>query len=385
MRRIKIGIIGAGALSEWGILPTIVGPEAMAPPDEGAWWSRRPSTNAKINWQPSVRPEVVAIAEPDETRRARLAAMFRIAAQYSNARTMLTENALDVVMCEELSGINAPDLIADMATRGAKYLWLGSVPAASSSEALELAYWANAHGVSVWCSRPTPRAAAHRAALQLIKRGEIGDITALTLRWSTPFCSTRESEPMLSSATFAALDLLMTCAGSAPTTTMLRESKSTSHLWLGFASGAAASAVFASADNWNTPLPRLEICGTQGRFLVCEAGRRMGFFQPHEAARWIEPPGLASHVSSSNVVGLGEDIKAFLAECTEQKSEVDNSDWLHVARVLALGEAAQSSLDSATLAEVPTLRFEMALRESRNGVSTPTRPVTSPLILPLHT
>jgi predicted dehydrogenase len=383
MRRIRIGIIGAGASSEWGILPALLGPDAISPPDSGAWWSRRPVGSTSIRWQAPFRPDVVALCEADEERRARVGGTFRLATQYSSARAMLQENSLDAVFCESALHEEPIELVAQMARCGAKYLWLDGAPAASGGEAIELAHWAAAHGVRLWCGRAMRRAAAHRAAIQIVKRGEIGDVTALALRWSTPFCSVPEADAELRSATFAALDLLVACAGVAPQTALLTEAKSTSHLWLGFTGGSAASAVFASADNWNAALPRLEICGTQGRYLLCEGGRRMGFFLPHEAARWIEPPSLAPHISHSNLNGLAEDIKRFLAECVEDAGPVNNADWLEVARVLAAMEAACESLPTGIPAPLETLKFEMApaAATGRNG-STSGAP--SSLTLPLN-
>jgi predicted dehydrogenase len=259
------------------------------------------------------------------------------------------------------------------------------LPAPSASEALELAHWAAAHGVRLWCARSARHAAAHRAAIGLVKRGEIGDVTALSLRWSTPFCAAPETEADLRSATFAALDLLLACAGATPVTAYLSEAKSTSHLWLGFASGATATAIFASADNWNASLPRLEICGTQGRFLVCEAGRRMGFFQPHEAARWIEPPGLATHVSSANTSGLAEDIKLFLGDCASNNTAPENIEWLEVGRILAAMEAARQSLETGAPVALEKLRFDTGTRCTRSTPRAPSTPSASPtLTLPLN-
>lgn len=384
MRRIRIGIIGGNAWSEWGILPVLFGPDASAPPDEGAWWSRRPTASAGIRWQAPYRAEVLALCESDEEKRARIAATYRIAAQYSDVQTMLRENSLDAIFCEDASSQNLPELVAAMARAGAKSLWLGGAPAPTAAEALELAHWAAAYGVRVWCARNVRRAAAHRAALQLVKRGEIGDVTALSLRWSTPFCPAPDADCAARAATFAALDLLLACAGGTPVNCLLSEAKSTSHLWLQFAGGATATAIFASGDNWNSPLPRLEICGTQGRFLVCEAGRRMGFFQPHEAARWIEPPGLAAHISAANVNGLAEDIKAFLGECASQESKPDNADWLEVARVLASGEAALRARETNQVAQVERLHFPDNQNPNNNNTRSASTPAaTAPLTLPL--
>jgi hypothetical protein len=112
----------------------------------------------------------------------------------------------------------------------------------------------------------------------------------------------------------------------------------------------------------------------------------MGFFQPHEAARWIEPPGLAAHVSSANVNGVAEDIKAFLTECAG-KAEPDNTDWLEVARVLAVGQAAVRARETGQVVPVERLHFsdgQSAQGGARNGSAVGSTPASGvPLTLPL--
>ena len=87
------------------------------------------------------------------------------------------------------------------------------------------------------------------------------------------------------------------------------------NVWLRLADGVTATALFAGAESWSAPLPRLEVCGTQGRWLVCEAGRRLWLHQPRETAHLLEPPGMIAHVTAANVLGVAEDLKAFLAAC----------------------------------------------------------------------
>jgi hypothetical protein len=111
----------------------------------------------------------------------------------------------------------------------------------------------------------------------------------------------------------------------------------------------------------------------------------MGFFQSHEATRWIEPPSLAPHISHSNLNGLAEDIKQFLAECVEDAGQMDNADWLEVARVLAAMEAACESLQTGAPALLEALKFEVASAAvARSGCIRSTSGVTPDLTLPLN-
>jgi hypothetical protein len=116
----------------------------------------------------------------------------------------------------------------------------------------------------------------------------------------------------------------------------------------------------------------------------------MGFFQPHEAARWIEPPGLAPHISSANTNGFAEDIKLFLADCASGNSASgaaapENIEWLEIGRILAAMEAASQSLSSGAPVPLEKLRFDTGTRGTRSTPRAPSTPVASPtLTLPLN-
>ena len=84
MRRMRVAIIGAGTLTEHAILPVLSGPDGIAPPDNGAWWSRRVSSHIDIAYQPPARPEIVALCDSDATRLERVGQMARIAARFAD-------------------------------------------------------------------------------------------------------------------------------------------------------------------------------------------------------------------------------------------------------------------------------------------------------------
>ena len=141
------------------------------------------------------------------------------------------------------------------------------------------------------------------------------------------------------------------------------------NFWWKMSGGATATLFLGAADAWNAPWPHLEIIGTQGRSLVCQAGRRVGLLVPREATRWWEPPGLAPHVSAANIAGLGEDIKAFLATCVGTAPLVGAETVLgEPGRALTLCQAAQDALQSG----------EMQFLTARPWQTAPTAPQPTP-------
>jgi predicted dehydrogenase len=427
MRRIRIGIIGAGAATEWSILPVLSGPDIMAPPDTGAWWGRRAPSTSDIYYQAPARPEVVALADEDGARAQRVANLARVRGVYSDWRAMLREVELDAVLCTASPHVAAEVAVA--AGAAVKWLWLAGPPAGSAAAALQLARDLQGRTLCVWCSRALRRAVAHRGAWRLIERGHIGAVAALALRWGAPLHNEerRESSQALPStqdatdaphlaSSYAALDLLLHFAAGSHRRerdndeVLVDESASANgarvvadefggatNVWLRLADGVTATALFSGAESWSAPLPRLEVCGTQGRWLVCEAGRRMWLHQPRETAHLLEPPGMIAHVTAANVMGVAEDLKAFLAACAGesdvssmrhqpgQSESREPSLWSAVGP-LALLEAINAALHSGepahvqVLEPVPSLSVGLA---SADGAPRPTATLPSTLPLPL--
>ena len=361
MQRIRIGVLGSGPSVEWAILPTLLGPDAVAPPDIGAWWSRRPAPTGDIRYQAPADPQIVALCDAGEARKIgakvspRLDALgrqSRAATLYCDVLQMLREAALDVLFVGENSGWDAADLVALVArTPGVAqgvaapaWLWIEGPPARSIPELNAFARAAREGKPALWMALPLRRAAAHRAARRLIERDAIGNVTALQARFPFSLDEARFGEA------YAAFDVMLSffAASQAPRAVWAtRHSEGVAQLLLSLAGGATISALFCAGDTWNAPLPRLEICGTQGRFLVCEAGRRLSHYVPREGARLWEPPGLAAHVSGANLSGYGEDIKAFLSVCADNPAPFNAERALDdAARALGVWEAVLQSLET---------------------------------------
>lgn len=413
MRRLRIGIIGAGALTEWALLPALSGPDALSPPDTGAWWGRRPGAHAEIHYQAPALPDVAAICDADAGRARRVGEAGRVRAVYSDWRQMLREVPLDALFCACGPDTTAEVLLAMRGDLGPRHVWVDGPPAACAQAATDLekllAPSVSGRHLQLWCARPLRQAAAHRAAWRLLERGAAGPVSALSLRWGAGLF--RPRDPAANGATkpltpdgeralassFAAIDLLLAFAApigkdekigwdvsAAPVAVCGSERNGAATLWMHFADGSAATALFASAENWSSPLPRLEIVGTEGRSIVCEGGRRLWLHEPREAARLLEPPGLAAQISAANSVGVSEDVKAFLA-WSVAKSRAEQSarrPALEGAiRVLRVLEAVGESLRSGRIVEVEPSGPRAALQETEPVVEPATPPVMATLPL----
>ena len=364
MQRVRIAIIGSSAAVEWAILPVLSGPDALSPPDSGAWWSRRPAPGGDIRYQAPAAPEIVALCEapperewgrgaPISPRLRAMARAARVSATYPDPLALLREVPLDALLLAEPETFS-PAAIAALAASspGAKngvsaprWLWIDGPPARSSGD---LNAWARAvagRNPAVWMAAPLKRAAAHRAARRLLERDGIGPVTAVQARFPFALGDARFG------AAYAAFELLLSLIAPAPLpleVVAARHPDGAANVLLRFAGGVSLSAFFGAADAWSAPWPRIEVCGTQGRSLVCEAGRRLVHFVPREAARVWEPPGLAPHLSAANLSGYAEDLKAFLSVCTDNPAPLNAERALdEAARALSVTEATLSALESS--------------------------------------
>ncbi len=395
MRRVRIGIIGAGAVTEWALLPALSGPDALTPPDTGAWWGRRPGAHTEIQYQPPAQPDIVALCDADVSRARRVGEVARVRAIYEDWRQMLREVPLDAVLCAAGPDVAAEVILAMRGALGPRHLWVDGPPAPTAQAASDLEKLLvpplPGQGLQLWCARPLRQAAAHRAAWRLLERGMLGPVSGLSLRWGAGLFRPREvkknsangvstgaakplsrDEALALSSSYAAADLLLAFAApiaatgresrdslpvAAPVAVLGAERAGVATLWLHFADGASALALFAPAENWSSPLPRLEICGTEGRSIVCEGGRRLWLHEPCEAARLWEPPGLAVQVSAANLAGVVEDVKAFLAACVVEPHKAaltaETRPPLESAvRALRVIEAAAESVRAGRMIEI---------------------------------
>lgn len=425
MRRLRIGIIGAGALTEWALLPVLSGPDAVAPPDTGAWSGRRPGTHAEIRYQAPAQPDVVALCDADAGLARRVGEVARIRAIYSDWRQMLREVPLDAVLCTAGPDTAAEVILAMRGALGPRHLWVDGPPAPTAQAAADLEKLLipslPGRGLRLWCARPLRQAAAHRAAWRMLERGAIGPSNGLMLRWGASLFRPREVRPAANgynghsngsarpltldeswslASSYAAADLLLAFAmplreagrepirdaardeakdmrhngSAAPVAVLASERAGVATIWLHFADGASAVALFAPAENWSSPLPRLEICGTEGRGIVCEGGRRLWVHEPREAARLLEPPGLAVQVSAANVAGMAEDLKEFLGACvvdekiaertSTARSGPERSPLEPAVRALRVIEAASQSLGGGRVIHIEPSGTHLPMAET---------------------
>lgn len=350
--RLRVGVIGAGALCEHLLLPALSGPDILAAPDDGAWWLRRPTPNVDIAFAPPFRVEVVALCDADPARLKRVGEAARVPLLYTDWKRLLAEHAtpaltpaagaLDAIFLA-LPPARSDEILVALSSRrlhqATAWLWLAGPPALSSRRASELSSL-HSHR-AVWCARPLSRALAHRAARRMLDRGEIGVVRALSLRWHTPLPLASDSaQNRLAEGEFggqvaalaSALDVLLEFA--APEAALEEEPqlerlvlRAQAHERAGasvalieFANGVGASLLLSSGDEWNSPLPRLEIVGTQGRFLVCKGGRELRLYAPREATRSWNAPSLAPSISGAEASGVAEDVRLFLHSLLQERA-----------------------------------------------------------------
>ncbi len=407
MRRVRIGIIGAGALTEGAILPVLSGPDATAPLDNGAWWTRRPSAHVDIQYQAPVRPEVVALAESDAVRGTRVAHSARVRAIYTDWRQMVREAPLDALVCASSVETNL-EVLSILALgswrHSLRWMWISGPPANTAAQALELSRLPALS--QVWCARPLRQAAAHRTARRLVQRGEIGAVHALAMRWPAPFFAPvlDLQQPVATYAlasNYAALDLLLAFGSIVQRKDEKRVSESSpvvqpvqqvfavgnaeaTSVVLRFHNGVVATATFAAAEEWSAPWPRLEICGVDGRGLLCESGRQVTLYEPREPSRVLSPPGISPLISSANLLGVAEELKLFLMRWEESSpthksrenaatatDETACSDLRQAAAVLQVVEAVQESLHTGMPVMVPSLPGETALTVQGSAIEFP--------------
>jgi predicted dehydrogenase len=263
---------------------------------------------------------------------------------------------------------------------------------------------------NLWCAHPLRAAAAHRAARRLIESGRIGAVSALALRW--PRALHLDAANAGFAADYAAFDLLLWAASLPPRSARsvvphaarvaLDENGGASSLWIRFAHGfegraLSATALFSAADEWNASWPRLEISGTQGRSIVCEAGRRVTLLEPREAAHTLEVPGIAPHLSHSNTLGIAEDLKAWLSHVArgdvrasgeEDTLEATGHGFAGAAATLRLLATAREALHEGAMIEVNLRRHDtlqtLPTRVAANDSPPPGAAFQPTLSLPLE-
>lgn len=398
MQRVRIGIIGTGVSVEWAILPALAGSDALSPPDSGAWWSRRPTPSGDIRYQAPATPEISALCDgffhnekpeklgaKNSPRLELLGRSARGATLYEDVRAMLREMPLDALLIAagDEDGLDpvplaqlvasAPGLRAGVAPP--RWIWIDGPPARTLADLGAFARAATGHGPSLWIAAPLRRAAAHRAARRLLDRDGIGEVTALQARFPFPLDAARFG------AAYAAFDLMLSFiaggAGMPREVTASRHGDGAASILLKMAGGTTATMLFGAADAWNAPLPRLEICGTQGRFLVCESGRRLWHHVPREGARFWEPPGLATHVSAANLSGYAEDLKAFLAVCVNNPAPFNAERALDdAARALGALEATFLALERGQTQPIEARGSQSLAADEPSPIMTPPRNLT---------
>jgi len=366
MKRIRTGIWGLSEVAQRVVMPLFQGSEMLVPPDLGSRWSQRPG--AVLDYQPSAIATLVAIGDSDKKRLERVTQISNAQTPYQDWRAMLREGELDALLLAKAPEEPLSEIFAEMARRGARWLWINFPPAASADAILALSAQAAAHQVQVWWAQPASLLRAHRAAWQLIMHSKMGDVETVSLAWPTPFALPSHGNSHwweMAQAFHLALKMAAVKENSQMTRILqIMASKNGDNvsIWARCANNVTLNLRFGAA----TPvLPRLEICLSEGRSLVCEAGRNLTQYAPrfetisHDSSGWT--PSDSGTLSGA----YAEDLKRFLANCGELESpsshahsDKEHHMWRSAAYALQAIQATGQSLNTKALEMLPPLHQE---------------------------
>jgi predicted dehydrogenase len=366
MKRVRTGIWGLSEVAQRVVMPLFQGSEMLAPPDLGSRWSQRPG--AVLDYQPAAIATLVAMGDSDKTRLERVAQICNAQTPYGNWRDMLREGELDALLLVKSPEESLSEVFAEMARRGARWLWLNFPPASSAEAILALFAQAQAHHIQVWWAQPACLLRAHRSAWQLMAHGNLGNVETVSLIWPAPFAlpSTKNSHWWETAQAFH-LALKMAAVREASQMTrilqvMAGKNGDNVSVWAKCANDVTLHLRFGVA----TPeLPRLEICLSEGRSLVCEAGRKLTQFAPRSEAITHDSSGWTPGDSGTLYGAYAEDLKRFLANCGELEPptmhthlDEEYHQWRAAAYALQAMEGTGRSLNTRSLEMLPPLHQE---------------------------
>lgn len=388
MKRIRTGIWGLSEVTQRVVMPLFQGCEMLAPPDFGSRWSQRPG--AVLDYQPSAIAALAAIGDTDKSRLERVAQVNSAPTPFTNWRDMLREGELDALLLAKAPEEPLSEVFAEMARRGARWLWLNFPPASGAEAILALSAQAAVHQIQVWWAQPAALLRAHRAAWQMIAHGKIGDVETVNLVWPAPFSLPANGNSHwweMAQAFHLALKMAAVREHSQMTRAlqiMAGKNGDTVSIWARCANDVTLNLRFGAA----TPvLPRLEICLSEGRSLVCEAGRNLTQYAPRAEAITHDSSGWVPGDSGTLYGAYAEDLKRFLANCGEletptshQLSDKEQQMWRSAAYALQAMEGTGRSLNTKALEMLPPLHQENLSPRAKEQVS-PSRNLSATLPL----
>lgn len=379
MKRVRTGIWGLSEVAQRVVMPLFQGSEMLAPPDLGSRWSQRPG--AVLDYQPAAIASLVALGDSDKTRLERVTQISGSQTSFGHWRDMLREGELDALLLVKSPEESLSEVLAEMARRGAKWLWLNFPPASSADAILALSAQATAHQVQVWWSQPAALLRAHRSAWQLLAHGKLGDVESVSLAWPSPFALPAAGSSHwweMAQAFNLVLKMAATreASGAARVLQIMagRCGDSVS-IWARCSNEVTLNLHFGAA----TPqLPRLEISLSDGHSLVCEAGRKMVQYSPRSEAQLHDSSGWTAGDSGTLAGAYAEDLKRFLAKCGELETPVSKATpndgmmmWRTAAHAVQAVEGAGNSLSSRALEMLPPLHMENLSPRVKEQVAPP--------------
>jgi len=349
----------------------------LAPPDLGSRWSQRPG--AILDYQPPAVAALVAIGDSDKKRLERISQISHAQTPFSTWRDMLREGELDALLLTKRPEEPLGEIMAEMAQRGVRWLWLHFPPAISADEVLALSAQAQLQQIQVWWAQPATLLRAHRTAGQLLTHGNIGEVEHIHLAWPAPFALPAAGNSHWWEIV-QAFNLTLKMASARDTTGSTRilqimagKCGGSVAIWARCANDVTLSLQFGAA----TPvLPRLEIRLSEGNSLVCEGGRELLHYSPRGEAQMHGSSGWTTADSGNLAGAYAEDLKRFLARCGELEMPLTQAApggellmWRAAAHAMHALEGAGNSLSARALEMLPPLHFEHLSPRTREQVA----------------
>lgn len=313
MRKIGVGIIGCGSISQWRHLPVLSG-EMQEEIEIDYDNFKSPVLNAN-----SVR--IAAICDRDEKRLAMVADRYNIKIAHTDYREMLNNKEIDVVI---IAVPNEEKLVITKAFAEAKkHIFLEKPMGSNLSDAKEIAMIIKKNKVKLSMGFNKRFYYGYRIAKKIIREGEIGKIQGIYARIWIPLPTI---EIFSKEVGIHIYDLLYYFAGPVAkinASCVEKEQSFTISANLKFKNNGLGLILFSSNAEFWFPNERMEIIGDAGSAIIIDNGQKVYKTSRNGPSLYWEP-SLSVHWQTGNeIAGYTRELKDFI-NCIIENRETEN-------------------------------------------------------------